>query len=183
MADDLDDLGIPKRLVRPATVARETGSTSQPPSTVAAPMPAAPPPLPTLPRFLSAQPANVTASAQSANGQPTDSKGDTVEAKTLIVGQGISLSGEIKSCSRLVVEGSVQANLQACQSMIIAETGLFDGNAAIDDADIYGRFEGDLAVRKRLLIRASGEVSGTITYGKIEVEAGGKIAGSIQSSR
>ena len=101
----------------------------------------------------------------------------------MIIGQGISLSGEINSCARLVVEGSVQANLQACQSMVIAETGLFEGNAAIDDADIYGRFEGDLRVRKRLLIRASGRVSGTISYGQIEVEAGGTIAGSIQAAR
>ncbi len=93
------------------------------------------------------------------------------------------MSGEINSCERLVVEGSVRANLQACQSMVIADTGLFDGNAVIDDADIYGRFEGDLAVRKRLLIRANGQVSGTISYGQIEVEAGGKIAGSVQSAR
>jgi len=65
--------------------------------------------------------------------------------------------------------------------MTIAETGLFDGNAAIDEADVHGRFEGDLMVRRRLLIRANGEVSGTISYGEIEIEAGGKISGVIQA--
>ena len=107
---------------------------------------------------------------------------NAVEARKLIVGQGISLSGDIASCDRLVVEGRVQANLQNCQHMTIAEGGVFDGNAAIEDAEIRGRFEGDLVVRKRLVICASGHVSGTVTYGEIEIEAGGRISGTIQAS-
>jgi cytoskeletal protein CcmA (bactofilin family) len=60
------------------------------------------------------------------------------------------------------------------------ETGVFEGQAATDNADVRGRFEGELAVRKRLLIRAGGHVSGTITYGELEIESGGKISGTIQ---
>ena len=99
----------------------------------------------------------------------------------MIVGPGTSLSGEITSCDRLIIEGSVEANLQNCQHMVIAETGVFNGSATIDDVEVSGRFEGDLVVRKRLLIRASGHVSGTITYGEIEIEAGGRISGVIQA--
>ena len=91
------------------------------------------------------------------------------------------MSGEINSCDRIIVEGNVQANLQNCQHMDITETGLFNGNATIDDVEVSGRFEGDLVVRKRLMIRASGQVSGTITYGEIEIEAGGRISGVIQA--
>jgi cytoskeletal protein CcmA (bactofilin family) len=36
-------------------------------------------------------------------------------------------------------------------------------------------------VRKRLLIKASGRVSGTIRYGQIEIECGGQISGDIQA--
>ena len=42
---------------------------------------------------------------------------------------------------------------------------------------------GELVVRKRLLIRAGGHVSGTISYGEIEIEAGGKISGNIQAQQ
>jgi cytoskeletal protein CcmA (bactofilin family) len=58
---------------------------------------------------------------------------------------------------------------------------LFKGSASIDEAEIRGRFEGSLVVRKRLLIKASGRVSGTIRYGQIEVECGGQISGDIQA--
>jgi hypothetical protein len=43
-------------------------------------------------------------------------------------------------------------------------------NLWLEEAEIQGRFEGNLVVRKRLLIKASGRVSGTIRYGQIEIE-------------
>ena len=80
-----------------------------------------------------------------------------------------------------MIEGSVEANLNNCRDVEIAESGLFKGSAAIEDAEIRGRFEGNLVVRKRLLIKASGRVSGTIRYGQIEIECGGQISGDIQA--
>jgi cytoskeletal protein CcmA (bactofilin family) len=62
----------------------------------------------------------------------------------------------------------------------IAETGLFKGAAAIDNAEVRGRFVGELVVQKRLLIRATGHVSGKITYSEIEIEDGGRISGEIE---
>jgi cytoskeletal protein CcmA (bactofilin family) len=58
---------------------------------------------------------------------------------------------------------------------------LFKGSASIEDAEVRGRFEGNLVVRKRLLIKATGRVSGTIRYGQIEIECGGQISGDIQA--
>ena len=102
------------------------------------------------------------------------------ETKKLIVGREIRLSGEITSCDRLVVEGHVEAQLSQTRAIEITETGIFKGNAEIDDADIGGRFEGSLIVRQRLTIRRTGKVSGEVRYGQIEIEAGGEIAGEIQ---
>lgn len=102
------------------------------------------------------------------------------ERRKLIVGREITLSGEIKSCDRLVVEGSVEANLSNCGAIDIAESGLFKGAASIDTAEIRGRFEGSLDVRKRLLIRSTGQVTGTVRYGQLEIELGGRISGEVQ---
>ncbi len=44
-----------------------------------------------------------------------------------------------------------------------------------------GRFEGTLNVRRRLLIRATGKVTGNVRYGQIEIECGGQISGDIQA--
>jgi len=53
---------------------------------------------------------------------------------------------------------------------------VFKGSTTIDEAEVRGRFEGDLVVHNRLLIKATGRVSGTIRYGQIEIEFGGQIS-------
>ena len=111
---------------------------------------------------------------------PTPIRRAETEHRKLIVGREIALSGEITSCDRLVVEGSVEANLANCRDIDIAESGLFKGSASIEEAEIRGRFEGTLTVRKRLLIRSTGKVVGTIRYGQLEVECGGQISGDVQ---
>jgi cytoskeletal protein CcmA (bactofilin family) len=100
--------------------------------------------------------------------------------KRLIVGQGISLSGEITACDRLVVDGSVQVTLNQTRAIEITESGRFtNGKAEVEEAEISGVYEGDLTVRNRLLIRSTGQVKGTVRYGEIEVERGGRISGTI----
>ena len=94
---------------------------------------------------------------------------------------GITLSGEVTSCDKLFIEGSVDVKLTNCRIIEIAEAGLFKGSTTIDEAEVRGRFEGDLVVHNRLLIKATGRVSGTIRYGQIEIECGGQIFGDIQA--
>lgn len=100
--------------------------------------------------------------------------------KRLIVGQGISLSGEITACDRLVVDGSVQVTLNQTRAIEITESGRFtNGKAEVEEAEISGVYEGELTVRNKLLIRSTGRVKGNVRYGEIEVERGGRISGSI----
>lgn len=102
------------------------------------------------------------------------------EAKKLTVGRDISLSGEISSCDTLIVEGEVRANLKNCRTVEIARSGAFRGEADVAVADVSGRFEGTLNVRDRLILRSTGRIMGTIRYREIEIERGGKIAGTVE---
>ena len=102
------------------------------------------------------------------------------EPRKLIVGREISLAGEITSCDHLVVEGRIEARIRDCQTIDILDAGMFKGSAEIEDADIGGRFEGDLSVKGRLRIRATGVVSGNVKYGQLEVENGGRLIGSVE---
>jgi cytoskeletal protein CcmA (bactofilin family) len=169
MADASDDLGIPMKPTRPPG----------PGASAPVKAPTIPPRAPDLVRATDAAraPEPLRRPGEPV-GQPRRSE---AEVRKLIVGREITLSGEITSCDMLIVEGSVEANLTNCRDVDIAESGLFKGSASIEDAEIRGRFEGNLVVRKRLLIKASGRVSGTIRYGQIEIECGGQISGDIQA--
>lgn len=102
--------------------------------------------------------------------------------RVLTVGNDILLKGEIATCDRLVIEGKVDATLNDVHTVEIAETGSFKGAAHIEDAEISGLFEGDLIVRNRLIIYATGKVRGKITYGEIEIERGGELTGEIKTT-
>jgi cytoskeletal protein CcmA (bactofilin family) len=173
MADTSDDLGIPMKPARPLGPGVATGPNG--PSKA----PAMPPRATDLARvgdsIRAPEPFR-----RPGDGSAQPRRGDG-EVRKLTVGREITLSGEITSCDKLIIEGSVEANLNNCRDVEIAESGLFKGSASIEEAEIHGRFEGNLVVRKRLMIKASGRVSGTIRYGQIEIECGGQISGDVQA--
>ena len=113
------------------------------------------------------------ATAEAETGNESGSK--------LIVGPNIKLKGaEITDCDTLVVEGRVEAAMNS-RVIQILEGGTFTGKVEIDVAEIRGRFEGDVTARKRLVVFATGKVSGKIRYGKMSIEDGGEIAGDVSS--
>ncbi len=118
------------------------------------------------------QPAAASPPAESA--RPEDGAGSK-----LIVGPNIKLKGvEIDDCDTLVVEGRVEATMVS-RAIQIAEHGAFNGKVDVDVAEIRGTFQGEMTARKKLVIHASGRVSGKIRYGKMLVQEGGEMSGDV----
>lgn len=107
--------------------------------------------------------------------------GNDGDSKRLVVGRDIRLSGEITACDKLVVEGHVEVSLPGARVIEVSQSGYFKGTADVEEADISGRFEGELIARDRLVVRAGGRISGTIRYGRIVIESGGEISGDMQT--
>ena len=127
------------------------------------------------------------APAPAANAAPapsdasrSDAKADERKEAKLVVGPEIKIKGvEISDCDTLVVEGRIEATLDS-RVLEITQHGVFQGTIAVDNAEIHGRFEGELTVRKQLVIHATGKVSGKIRYAKIKVEEGAELSGTIE---
>ena len=99
----------------------------------------------------------------------------------LTVGPNIQLKGaEINDCDTLVVEGHVEASMDS-KTLEILKTGSFDGTVTIDVAEIHGKFSGNLTARKKLIVHATGWVSGIVRYGSLLVSEGGVVSGDIAS--
>ena len=108
-----------------------------------------------------------------------EKKADERKESKLVVGPDIKLKGvEISDCDTLVVEGRVEATLDS-RILEISENGVFQGTIAVDQAEIRGRFEGEITVRKQLVIQATGKVAGKIRYAKIKVEEGAELSGDV----
>jgi cytoskeletal protein CcmA (bactofilin family) len=137
--------------------------------------PAAPAtPAPAAPRVPPAAAAEV-APPLAAPNVPTGNEGSR-----LSIGPNINLKGvEISNCDVLAIEGNVEATINS-KVMEIAPSGRLNGTATIDVAEVHGEFSGELTVRDKLVVHATGRVTGTIRYGKLVVAEGGSINGELK---
>lgn len=139
----------------------------------------------TRPTHASHAPASASASSvppalQSGATAASLPSGTRESAAKLTVGPNIKLKGlEITDCDTLLVEGTVEATMKS-RVIEIAQMGAFKGEAEIDVAEIHGRFEGSLTVRDKLVIHATGRVSGKVRYGKLVIAEGGQLSGEVQ---
>ena len=107
------------------------------------------------------------------------SRAEESAGSRLIVGPNIKLKGvEIDDCDTLVVEGRVEATMVS-RALQIAESGSFRGNVDIEVAEIRGAFDGELTVRGRLVVHATGRINGKVRYGKLLVQEGGELSGDV----
>jgi len=103
------------------------------------------------------------------------------EKDVVYIGAGASVKGAIQAQDRVVVDGAVDGEI-TCSQLIVGPNGVVNGVVCVSEADIYGKICSDVTVRQLLTVRASGRVEGKWTYGEIEVEKGGVLSGSAEST-
>ena len=131
------------------------------------------------PAIVPTPPKAAVAAAPAPVAEPVPVRSEDQTGSKLIVGPNIKLKGvEIHDCDTLVVEGRVEATMVS-RAIQIAEAGAFNGKVDVDVAEIRGHFQGEMTARKRLVIHASGRVSGKIRYGKMLVQEGGEVSGDV----
>ena len=112
---------------------------------------------------------------------PSSHRGGDKDPSSLLIGRDISLEGKITACERLIVEGVVNVSLPNATAIEITPSGHFTGTAKVDEADISGRFDGELVANERLIVRAGGHINGKIRYGRIVIESGGEVVGDMKA--
>jgi cytoskeletal protein CcmA (bactofilin family) len=133
----------------------------------------APPPQAVLPQPV------YTAPVAGSVVTPTPLRGSA--RKKMLVAEGITIQGgEILGCEHLAIEGEAYATIDRCAKLEILEGGIFKGSASVADAEISGFCKGTLVVKGTLCIKGTGHVVGSVQYGSLQVEAGGRIEGEMK---
>ena len=99
----------------------------------------------------------------------------------VIVGNGVSITGEIKKADEVQIDGEADVTMKT-DNIVIGNTGKCKGNVETHNADIWGSFDGDLKASGTLTIQEAGVVTGTIEYQKMQIKLGGDISGDIKKS-
>ncbi|MDW8445308.1 MAG: polymer-forming cytoskeletal protein [Acetobacteraceae bacterium] len=127
------------------------------------------------------QPTPIAPGATPSTTKPASPGRPTAERRALVVGRGIALSGgAISDCERLEVHGTAEVSIRNALELVIADSGVFRGEAEIEEADISGAFDGGITATGRLVIRSTGRVTGTIRCARLMVEEGAQVSGRIE---
>jgi len=90
---------------------------------------------------------------------------NVIAKKTIIV-------GDIKSDGDFRIDGTLEGTLTTNGRVIIGLDGFITGKVEATNADIEGKFSGELLLSNTLTIKASANISGNVVIGKLSVEPG-----------
>ena len=96
----------------------------------------------------------------------------------LMIGEGVTINGNIKSNNEVIIQGSVEGDVQ-CNSITIDNSGNLKGKIKAENMTVKGKVEGEININNLLEIKSKGNASGKIFYGGIQIDEEGKLAGEI----
>lgn len=89
---------------------------------------------------------------------------------TSIIGQAVSLSGDITSTADIRIDGVVKGNVKSSARILIGTDGVVEGDLDSLQADIMGSVKGNIKVKELLSLRENAVINGNIHVGKLQVE-------------
>lgn len=98
----------------------------------------------------------------------------------LIIGADAVLNGEISQGQRIEVYGVVEGGVSSAD-VIVHQGGRVSGKVTSDAADVRGQLQGDVRVHNLISIRSTGNVMGTVKYGRLAMEEGGELAAQVRN--
>lgn len=97
--------------------------------------------------------------------------GDT-SRETAFLGKGTRLSGKIAFEGTARIEGQVEGEIVANDTLLIGESALVNAQISGGTIIIHGKVTGDITASKKLEIRAPGRLYGNVTTPSLVIEEG-----------
>lgn len=113
------------------------------------------------------------------SGKTTGGAPALPSAISSIIGQDMSITGDLSFKSKIQIDGRIQGNLTGT-SLVVSETGRIVGNVRTESLVCYGQIIGDLTVGK-LFLKKTGVINGRVETSDLSVESGGSLNGEIKA--
>ncbi len=82
------------------------------------------------------------------------------------------IKGDIISEADFRIDGKLDGNVKTSGKVVIGKDGYINGKVECVNADIEGKFKGELLVSQLLSLKASAVIEGTVSVSKLAVEPG-----------
>jgi cytoskeletal protein CcmA (bactofilin family) len=92
--------------------------------------------------------------------------------KTNRIVEGTIIKGDIDSKADFRLDGELIGNFRSTEKLVIGPAGSITGDINCENADIEGKFKGNIEVAGILNVKATASIHGEVSVGKLSVEPG-----------
>ena len=120
--------------------------------------------------------------ARPAPDQPAPAAGSATggSPRVAMIGQGISVTGDVAAKSDLKVEGRIEGrSVSSSHDVEVSESGIIKASISARVVKVSGAVAGDITGSEKVLITKSGRVQGNIVAPRVQLDDGALFRGSI----
>ncbi|CAM1369831.1 Protein CcmA, bactofilin family [Tenacibaculum sediminilitoris] len=93
-------------------------------------------------------------------------------AERNIIGKNTKITGEIISDGDFRIDGTLEGTIETKGRVVVGSSGFIKGKVECTNADVEGKFSGELFVSNTLTVKSSANINGDVVIGKLSVEPG-----------
>ena len=110
--------------------------------------------------------------------QKANKTSDSTATSINLIGNGTTITGDIKSTGDIRIDGTLKGNLSISGKLVVGSSGNIEGNVSCQNADVSGEIHGRVSVSELLSLKASAKLLGDIITGKISIEPNATFTGT-----
>lgn len=95
------------------------------------------------------------------------------------IDQGCELVGQLRFRERVRIDGRVEGEIHAANSVVVGESGTILAGIEAESVEVWGTIEGDIQAQAQVTLHKSARVTGEIQTAGIVVEPGARFKGAI----
>ncbi len=112
----------------------------------------------------------------------TDDKNSELEMNSHnTIGAGTIIKGEIIIEGNVRIDGTIEGNVSSKGRIVLGKSGSIIGEVECQSSSIAGEIKGKFITHDLISLKSSAKVEGDVYYGKIEVDKGAVLNGSLFS--
>lgn len=88
------------------------------------------------------------------------------------IGKSTHIKGDIVSEADFRIDGTLEGSVETSGKIVIGTSGIITGKVICANADIEGKFNGELLVSNLLTLKSTAIIEGNVTVSKLSIEPG-----------
>ncbi|MBN2175162.1 MAG: polymer-forming cytoskeletal protein [Bacteroidales bacterium] len=105
-------------------------------------------------------------------------KNNFTESKPNTIVSGTHINGEVKAEGDFRIDGTLKGSINCKGKIVIGQSGSVEGEIICQNADFSGNIKAQVTVEQLLTLKATAQLHGDVTTGKLSIEPGAKFTGS-----